>query len=53
MPRKVVIKKKQWINISDFIKVGESVKIDILRQISDEYQLSFDVLSAHYLRKKK
>jgi hypothetical protein len=51
MPRTVVIKKKQLNNVADFIKVVDAVKVDILRQMADEYNVSFEVLSSQYLRK--
>lgn len=53
MPRSVIIKKKQTTSISELIKVIGDVKLDILRQISDDYQLSIESLSEKYLRKPR
>jgi hypothetical protein len=51
MTRNVVLKKKQATTISELVKVIDEVKLDILRQIADEYQVSLEILLRQYVRK--
>ena len=51
MARNVVLKKKQATTISELVKVIDEVKLDILRQIADEYQVSLEILLRQYVRK--